>query len=145
MAANTAIKISILHFYLTLFGPNKLFRLITFALMGVVLLFCLSVVLLTFSNCRPFAKTWKPLLPGTCGSLIDNVLATSIINFLVDLSIILLPMPMVWSLQMAKWRKVALTFTFALGTMQVWLYQIASFDFSHISTAFAPSRLPESS
>ncbi|CAF9937909.1 MAG: hypothetical protein HETSPECPRED_000703 [Heterodermia speciosa] len=115
MAANTSIKISILHFYLTLFRPSKSFRLITFTIMGLTSLFCLAVVLDTFLICRPLAKSWNPLLPGTCGSLIDSIIWTSIINVLIDTSIILLPMPMVWALQMARWRKYALTFTFALG------------------------------
>ena len=108
IAANTAIKISIRHLYLTLFGSNKTFRLFTFTVIGLVLLFCFGVLLATFLNCRPFAKTWNPLLPGSCGSLQANVLSTSIINFVIDLSIVLLPMPMVWSLQIARSRNTLL-------------------------------------
>lgn len=117
IAANTAIKFSILHFYLTLFRPSRVFRLATFSAMGLVMLFGLSVILLSFLNCRPFVKTWKPMLPGSCGSVRLNVMFTSLVNVLVDLCIIVLPIPMVWRLQMARWRKVALTFTFSLGLM----------------------------
>lgn len=83
--------------------------------MGLVAAFGLGVILLTFLNCRPFSKTWNPGEPGICGSLLEPVLATSVINMLVDLTIICMPMPLVWNLQMATWRKTALTFTFGLG------------------------------
>lgn len=83
--------------------------------MGLVVSFGVGVVLATLLNCRPLAKSWDPLLPGSCGSLVRNVLAISVINMVVDLIIILLPILMVWRLQMATWRKVALTFIFALG------------------------------
>ena len=58
-----------------------------------------------------------PLLPGVCGSNVEGVLATSAINLSVDLIIIILPMPMIWRLQMATRRKVAITITFGLGFM----------------------------
>ena len=96
---------------------NTFSRLFTLTVIGLVLLFCFGVLLATFLNCRPFAKTWNPLLPGSCGSLQANVLSTSIINFVIDLSIVLLPMPMVWSLQIARSRKYTLTFIFALGVL----------------------------
>ncbi|KAL8831712.1 MAG: hypothetical protein Q9170_005174 [Blastenia crenularia] len=113
--SNTAIKTSILHFYLTLFSVNRRFRILDFGLIGIVVLFGLGAILQTFLLCRPFAKTWRPELSGTCGSLVWSVIATSLVNVLVDISIIILPMPMIWKLQMARWRKVALTLTFGLG------------------------------
>lgn len=119
IAANTAIKCSILHFYITLFRPSRLFRSVAFCVMGLVGLFGMSVLLSTFLNCRPFAKTWNPMLPGHCGSNTGQVLATSIVNVVIDLIIIVLPMPMIWSLQMAQGRKLALTVTFGMGLMHV--------------------------
>ena len=79
--------------------------------------FGIGNILIPFLFCRPFHKNWDPLLPGVCGSTIDAVLATSIVNLSIDLMIIVLPMPMIWRLQMAARRKVALTITFGLGFM----------------------------
>ncbi|KAL8952390.1 MAG: hypothetical protein Q9222_001699 [Ikaeria aurantiellina] len=115
IAANTAIKTSVLHFYLSLFYPNRKFRLIAFSLIGLVISFFLGVLLTTFLNCRPLSKTWTPNLPGTCGSLVGNLIGTTVVNVVIDMGIILLPMPLVWNLQMARWRKVALTITFGMG------------------------------
>lgn len=77
--------------------------------------FGIGNTLMAFLTCRPFAKNWDPLLPGVCGSTIDALLATSIVNLNVDLIILILPMPMIWRLQMAARRKIALTITFGLG------------------------------
>ena len=115
--ANTAIKTSIIDFYLTLFSVNRKFRLIARVWIGVVLAFGVGVVLQTFLLCRPLAKTWNPALPGSCGSMVGAVIGTSAVNVVVDIGIILLPMPMVWKLQMARSRKIALTITFGLGMM----------------------------
>ncbi|KAL8896387.1 MAG: hypothetical protein Q9192_003123 [Flavoplaca navasiana] len=115
--ANTAIKTSIIDFYLTLFSVNRRFRLIAWVWIGIVLAFGVGVVLQTFLLCRPLAKTWNPALPGRCGSLVGAVIGTSAVNVMVDIGIILLPMPMVWNLQMARSRKIALTITFGLGMM----------------------------
>lgn len=79
--------------------------------------FGIGNTLMAFLICRPFAKNWDPLLPGVCGSAIKALVATSVINLVVDLMIIVLPMPMVWQLQMAARKKIALTMTFGLGFM----------------------------
>lgn len=85
--------------------------------MTLVVLFGLGNVLQAFLLCRPFAKNWYTLLPGSCGSIRASVLSLSIINMTVDLIIVALPMPMIWRLQMAKKRKIGLTITFALGLL----------------------------
>lgn len=120
--ANTAVKISILHFYLTIFGSNTSFRYIVYATMTLVIFFGIGNTLVAFLICRPFAKNWNPLLPGVYGSTIDAVLATSIINVTVELMIITMLMPMIWRLQMAARRKIALTITFGLGFTYVSRY-----------------------
>lgn len=52
------------------------------------------------------------------------LLALSICNLAIDLTIILLPIPMVWWLHMSTQRKIELTITFTLGLMYVSLYTV---------------------
>lgn len=118
-AANTLVKLSILHFYLTIFGRKQVFRYATYVVMIFVLSFGIGLILQAFLICRPFAKNWDPTLPGTCGSSTASFLADGIINIVMDLTMILLPMPMVWQLQMSQQRKIALTIVFALGILYV--------------------------
>lgn len=90
--------------------------------MTFVLLFGIGLILLAVLICQPLAKYWDPLLPGTCGSNTASFLAGGIINIVTDVTIVILPMPMVWRLQMAQQRKIALTIAFSLSI----LYVIAS-------------------
>ena len=69
--------------------------------------------------CRPLDKDWDPHLHGVCGSNDNGVLVGGILNVITDFTMITLPMPMIWRLQMAPQRKVALTVIFGLGFMYV--------------------------
>lgn len=91
--------------------------------MALVLSFGVALILETFLNCRPFAKSWDPLvLYGTCGSFKTGFLADGIINIVIDLIIVILPMRMVWQLQhVSQQRKMALTVVFALGILYVFV------------------------
>ena len=101
------------------FGLGKVFRYTTYVVMAFVLSFGIGLILQAFLICRPFAKNWDPLLPGTCGSSTAVFLAGGIINIVIDLTMIILPMPLVWQLQMSQQRKSALSAVFALGTLYV--------------------------
>ena len=118
--ASTLVKLSILHFYLTIFGLVVSFRYATYTVMSLVLAFGIGLILEALLTCRPFAKSWDPVLHGTCASFKASFLADGIINILIDLAIVLLPMRMVWRLQhVSKQRKIALTAVFALGILYV--------------------------
>lgn len=42
-----------------------------------------------------------------------------IMNLILDLSVIILPMPMLWSLQMPFWKKMGITAMFSIGALYV--------------------------
>lgn len=126
IVANTLIKVSILHFYNAVFGVNKIFRNVNLTLAAVVVCFGFGVILQEFLLCRPFAKTWDPLLPGVCGSSSATILAEAIINMLLDIAILSLPLPLVWRLQMTPRRKIILTIIFGLGFMYVLVLLVSS-------------------
>lgn len=113
--AITLVKVALLHFYLTIFGLDKTFRKVTYTVMAIIvglgIGWCLEAVLI----CRPLRKDWDPQTPGVCGSNKNGVLVGGILNVITDFAIIALPIPMVWRLQMAPQRKIALTFVFGLG------------------------------
>ncbi|CAD6591822.1 MAG: hypothetical protein ASARMPREDX12_005452 [Alectoria sarmentosa] len=117
IAACVSIKISIIHFYISIFGSNKTFRRAAYAVMAIAIAYAVGVLLENVLICRPFAKNWYPHLPGHCGNDVGNLIAASACNVAIDLTIIALPIPMIWSLHMATRRKVELTITFALGVL----------------------------
>lgn len=91
----------------------------TYAVMVLVIAFGIGIVVSDLLTCRPLAKYWDPLRSGVCESPLGSLIAISGCNVAMDLTIVLLPMPMVWGLQMTTRRKIELTITFALGFLYV--------------------------
>lgn len=68
--------------------------------------------------CRPLAYTWNKSVPnGNCGNTTLAYEAVGILNLLTDLAIIILPMPLLWSLNLPAAKKLALTAIFGVGIM----------------------------
>ena len=116
VSVNSAIKVSVAHFYTTLF-PNRLFQIITNVTIWFVILYWVATVISTFLICRPFMRNWNLKINGTCGNLHGFWLASSIIGLFFDVLVVFLPMPMLWGLQLNRSRKLALMFIFGLGTL----------------------------
>lgn len=115
-AANTAVKISILDLYIQIFR-NRKFRIVSYVLMGVSVGYLIMVVLEAFFLCKPFAYSWNKLGKGHCGNDHDVYLSSGIVNLFIDVFIVVLPMPMLWGLQLSMAKKFALTFIFGIGAL----------------------------
>ena len=126
----TLIKLSILHLYLQIFSLLH-FRKWVYIVGVFVVLYFIGVVLTQFLICRPFAKNWDPLMAGTCGDSMAAALANAIIDLVIDVAILALPMPLVWSLHMPLARRLKICAAFGLGTMYVLL--VLFFPSSHIT------------
>ncbi|KAI1367185.1 hypothetical protein F5Y08DRAFT_336854 [Xylaria arbuscula] len=79
----------------------------------------LGLVLGLILLCNPVAKNWEPTLPGTCGKTSDLYLGNAISSVIIDVLILLLPVPMIWGVQASSARKVAITAVFILGYSSV--------------------------
>ena len=115
--ANTLVKISVLHFYIKVFSTRMLTRC-AYALGATTLAYWFSTVLTAFLICHPLAYNWdKHEINGHCGDVPAYYLSTAIVNLLIDVPIVALPLPLLWSLQMKTSKKIALTGIFSLGAM----------------------------
>ena len=79
--------------------------------MSVALLIIL--VALDCTACKPISTIWNA--PGSC---LPDATRSSIFGFVnvgVDLAILVLPLRMVWSLQMSQRQKIAICGVFCLG------------------------------
>ncbi len=70
-----------------------------------------------FLICQPIQRNWTigGNDGGFCGVTTTGTLTTGIIVLLTDLVIVVLPMPMLWSLQMATGKKIAISAIFGIG------------------------------
>jgi hypothetical protein len=78
--------------------------------------------------CHPLSMFWDLTSPGGhCGNLTAAFSAGGVFDVLTDLFIFLLPIPMVWQLQVPRANKFALACIFALG---IWYAPPALFSLS---------------
>lgn len=80
-------------------------------------------------NCIPVEKYWKPKLSGTCISTYDGFLGASIPNLVTDVFLLLLPLPMLWTLQISWRSKIGLILVFICG---YWLV-VSAMNFRRIA------------
>lgn len=104
-----------MHLYVVVFPPRP-FRFVVYTVMGLTIAYWLSTIIRMFFLCSPLAYTWDRTIPGgSCVNLSAAYLSVSIINLLLDVMVIVLPMPMLWRLQMRTAKKIALTAIFGIG------------------------------
>lgn len=114
-AANTFVKISILHLYIIIF-PSSGFKKACYGVIVVSILYFLSVLLETFLLCTPVQFNWDKTIAGTCNphSQIAFIIAGTT-NLVIDVVVVILPMPMLWQLHLPLARKIGIMAMFSLG------------------------------
>ncbi|KAF6237601.1 hypothetical protein HO173_004491 [Letharia columbiana] len=112
------IKLSILFLYDRIFGiPKPMFRHILRAMGGFVIAYSVAGTLGTILQCVPLSDLWKPPSngPPVCIDFGTLVITTGVLNIVTDITILSLPIPLVWGLQVSKPRRWQLVTVFSLG------------------------------
>ena len=76
-----------------------MFKTIACTLAALSLSLMTAVVLATLLICRPLTYNWDHTVNGTCGNTYALYLGGGIANLLLDVAIVVFPMPMLWGLQ----------------------------------------------
>ncbi|KDN63874.1 putative CFEM domain-containing protein [Colletotrichum sublineola] len=111
-------KISVLFFYLRIF-PNKSFRYATYATMSYIGLSTTILLFMQIFQCIPFSYNWDgwkgDFGPHSCLNM--NVLAfvAAGVSISHDIIILLLPIPLLWHLNMGLRSKLSIFIMFSLG------------------------------
>jgi hypothetical protein len=130
------IKASILTFFHRTFGPNRIFRIAVWCVAALVVGLWLASTLAAIFQCTPISFFWNKNQPGTCFNANAFVLVTSIINVVTDFIIVVMPMPIIWKLDMPRARKIGVCGIFLLGGVVVfastirlvYLHNLSTFD-----------------
>ncbi|KAI0547683.1 hypothetical protein F4679DRAFT_574700 [Xylaria curta] len=113
-------KTTILLLYLRLFRIHRWFRITTHLLITYIWLWGISEVIVALSQCIPIAYQWDKTL--------GDYRWVSVPNVIHDAAMLILPLPMVWSLQIDLRQKLALSGVFLIDSMQVFdLFSQTSF------------------
>jgi len=112
------VKLSLLCLYLRL-SPDKFFRLLVYIMVFVSIAFGISSIFTAALQCRPLSKLWIPEQPGSCVHIITFYYANAAINIITDAIIYLMPIKVLWALQLPKRQRLGLIFLFSLGGIVV--------------------------
>jgi hypothetical protein len=115
--ASAFIKFSIITFYLRIFSVEKTFRVACKVLLVYVFCLHLSGFLATIFACTPVRKSWDSTIPGHCVSLVKLASVSGGLTASSDFFILLLPLPVIWRLQMETKQKLALSAVFITGIL----------------------------
>jgi hypothetical protein len=110
----TTFRLAILLLYIEIF-PTVWFTYASYASASLVILFFIGSITTTLRLCKPVNFNWDKTIQGSCGDEGTAELAAAAINMCLDFCIVLLPLPIVWRLQMSTHKKVAVTATFSMG------------------------------
>ncbi|KAH7320744.1 hypothetical protein B0I35DRAFT_199222 [Stachybotrys elegans] len=117
-AANTCVKHSILSLYITIFPNNKKIHYICYGTAAAATCYFISVFLEGFLLCTPAAFTWdKTIVGGTCKNENIAYLVAGITNLLLDIIIVVLPMPTLMGLKMSLGKRLGIIAMFSLGIL----------------------------
>ncbi|KAH9906431.1 hypothetical protein F4778DRAFT_648835 [Xylariomycetidae sp. FL2044] len=112
-------KMSILLLYLRIFGAIRWFRWTTSILLACIASYCIAIALVTIFQCTPISAAYDHLVQGKCINNARFWFANAAFSIITDVIILVLPMPLVYKLQVTRVQKVALTMVFALGIFVV--------------------------
>ncbi|KAH1642612.1 hypothetical protein KXX39_007697 [Aspergillus fumigatus] len=130
--------ISILLLYLRIFPVVSVVR-VAWATIGVIVAWAIATILAGCLICRPFAFNWDQTIPGgSCGDQVTSFTATGVINLVTDVVVLVTPMPSLYRLQMATYKKVTLITVFGLGVVTcvisaLRISVLSSMDFTDIT------------
>lgn len=119
------VKVTILLEWRNIFvprGTRNYFFWTAHALMWINVLFYVAAIFAVNLSCIPCEKYWNRLLPGHCMATRPLEIASALVNFLVDIGILLLPQRVKWRLNMPTRKKAGVSGIFSLGVLYVQFY-----------------------
>lgn len=109
------IKISALLMYARIFKIELKFVITLWVVGAVNAIWWIIQLIVPWMFCNPVQKDVNPFLPGTCSAASPWYLGSACINAFFDLIILILPVPVVWSMQMAVSKRISVIIIFVLG------------------------------
>lgn len=109
-------KLSVLWLYRRIFKTPVFLRW-SMGLFLVVVAFGVAFFVVFMTQCRPVSYIWNPVPGGSCRDLSYQEYASVSVNMAIDLAIFILPLPVLWSLQMTTRNKFYVTVMLSFGLM----------------------------
>ena len=118
----TLVKISALFFYARVFRVSKGFRTCLWITGALVVCWWITLDIIAVCACIPPKKQWDTDIGGRCLNSYSAFIAAAAPNVLIDVIILVLPLPTIWNLHLSIHRKLNLAAVFVVG----YWYSVAS-------------------
>ncbi|PWY81691.1 hypothetical protein BO94DRAFT_587395 [Aspergillus sclerotioniger CBS 115572] len=125
------VKASILALILRL-KPKPMFKWILYIMLALMVVIIVTGVFISFAQCQPFAKNWDTTIPGTCWShqaFINALYALQAITIFSDLCYMIIPIFILWDLQMPREKKLSVLGMIGVGCVSM-VCSIAAIPFA---------------
>ncbi|KAK4031538.1 hypothetical protein C8A01DRAFT_21259 [Parachaetomium inaequale] len=115
--ANSFVRLSILDFFVSVFSSSKGFCRVVYGFEAASVAYLVACTITWLATCQPFQYNWElgPDVPRHCGNLPMKFLLSAVFNLVLDLCILVLPMPVLWTLRLNTRKKIAISVVFGLG------------------------------
>ncbi|KAF2020919.1 hypothetical protein BU24DRAFT_10992 [Aaosphaeria arxii CBS 175.79] len=114
------LKAAILLEWTRLFAPYGIspwFSRTCYTLLVFNILFFSTCIIVSASSCRPYKGTWDRAIPKTCTKTFILDMASSCVNVVLDIAVLVLPQNLIWRLQMTLRRKIGIAIIFGIGLL----------------------------
>ncbi|KAF7546548.1 hypothetical protein G7Z17_g8346 [Cylindrodendrum hubeiense] len=141
------IKIAVICMIRRIFRTAGLWFIVaTWAVTAMCIAWSMYTIILPFVICKPVESAWGGAVPEECGDNVKAYAAVAVLDIISEVSIVALPMKMVYDLQMNRAHKVALLGVFGAGFVTivfscVRLYYVYNIDFNNITKSFAEASI----
>ncbi|KNG86951.1 hypothetical protein ANOM_004212 [Aspergillus nomiae NRRL 13137] len=102
-------------YYRLLQATHPLYVYTIYAVGFVIAGYSIALPLALIFGCSPIQKSWDITIAGSCINTSGVYLATAITNTISDVTLILLPIPIVWGLRLSIIQKVGVLCMFGVG------------------------------
>ncbi|KOS42477.1 hypothetical protein ACN38_g6635 [Penicillium nordicum] len=101
------VKIALLAILTRIFAPYRGKVWFIYIFLGCLCCYYITALIVKIRICGPIPRYWLgEQVPGTCLDQTAALIADSVISVVSDLIILILPLPLTWSLQMSRNRKL---------------------------------------
>jgi hypothetical protein len=109
------LKLAFLFQYYRLMSVSKM-RYVFLAAIGIVVAWAISQAIMAFLQCVPLQGVWDHRINAKCiPRTVTLWYFNGVFNIVTDVAILVLPLPILWKLELPRSQKILLTCIFGLG------------------------------
>ncbi|KAG5305447.1 integral membrane protein [Histoplasma capsulatum G186AR] len=102
-----SVKVALLAIVIRIFNPDRKKVLGVYIILGVLLLYYIPAIFLKIFFCIPISGYWEGAASGAkCLNQQNLITADAVISMVSDFAILVLPLPLTWSLHIRKTKKL---------------------------------------